>query len=129
MFVNFTLPVLGTVGVLISKVQYGITTVGYWGDEHLFEKPWFSDWAMFVGMFACFPVYWTTRCYRKGLPNLFSLSICWMPSAKGIPEVPPQSKHTWLLVIVPGLCDMVSTFMVCHCLCFIILAFPSNSFR
>jgi len=52
---------------------------------------------MFVGMCGCFPVFWLQKLYRK---------------SRKIVDPPSKSQHVWLLVIIPGLCDMISTFMM-----------------
>eukprot|EP00708_Paratrimastix_pyriformis_P003045 GAFH01001810.1.p1 GENE.GAFH01001810.1~~GAFH01001810.1.p1 ORF type:complete len:394 (-),score=147.40 GAFH01001810.1:240-1304(-) len=74
-----------------------MVAIGFYGDEHAFEKPWFTDWSMFVGMMGCFPVYWGQKLYRK---------------SRKIEDPPSKAQHVWLLVTIPALCDMVSTFMM-----------------
>ncbi|KAF4662276.1 hypothetical protein FOZ61_002607 [Perkinsus olseni] len=42
--------VFGALNTLIGKIQFQTKSVGIDGDEHLFKKPWFNTFSMFLGM-------------------------------------------------------------------------------
>jgi len=95
----FAVPVFlasGTFAVVISKVMMDMEAVGRYGDKHEFEKPWFLDWSMFVGMILCLLGFFGEVWYRK-LRHLEKLEV---------------SKKLYWVIIIPALCDMLSTFMM-----------------
>eukprot|EP00771_Trimastix_marina_P001178 gnl/Trimastix_PCT/2230.p1 GENE.gnl/Trimastix_PCT/2230~~gnl/Trimastix_PCT/2230.p1 ORF type:complete len:382 (+),score=130.09 gnl/Trimastix_PCT/2230:55-1200(+) len=106
---KFCVPIFlitGTIAVIFSKAVYKVEAMG-WHDVHRFEKPWFTDWAMFVGMAMCFPVYWGQSCANRRKKALQELDD---PDKVDEPKT-SFTKLFWV-VAIPGLCDLISTFLM-----------------
>ncbi|KAH3758412.1 solute carrier family 35 member F6 [Pelomyxa schiedti] len=95
----FSVPVFlasGTFAVVLSKVMMDVSSEGRYGDVHDFEKPWFLDWSMFVGMMFCLIGFFGEMLYRK---------------VRQLEKFVITPKLYWV-IIAPALCDMISTFMM-----------------
>eukprot|EP01105_Mastigella_eilhardi_P026554 TRINITY_DN773_c0_g1_i1.p1 TRINITY_DN773_c0_g1~~TRINITY_DN773_c0_g1_i1.p1 ORF type:complete len:406 (+),score=128.09 TRINITY_DN773_c0_g1_i1:161-1378(+) len=88
--------VSGTFAVVLSKVLFGVQGKGRYGKTAYFEKPWFLDWGMFVGMVLCLFVFYVEIWYNKYTGS----------------QPPATSKKLYWVIAIPALCDLVSTFMM-----------------
>ena len=89
--------VSGTLSVVLNKILYGIEAPGINGSApHKFEKPWFTNWAMFLGMTLCLVGFEVTRAVMK---------------AKGKPTPVTPRKLYWA-ILIPAMCDMIASFLM-----------------
>jgi len=86
----------GTASVCVNKILYGIKSEGIDGSVHRFEKPWFTNWAMFLGMTLCLIGFFISRAIKK---------------AQGKPVEVIPTKLYWALLI-PATCDMVASYLM-----------------
>ena len=92
-----TFLISGTMSVVVNKILYGIEAPGAKGSApHRFEKPWFTNWAMFLGMTLCLVGFEVTRAIKK---------------VRGKPTPHTPRKLYWAIAI-PALCDMVASFLM-----------------
>jgi len=86
----------GTMSVMTNKILYGIKAPGINDHVHKFEKPWFTNWAMFLGMTCCLIGFFITRAVKKS-------------RGQAIDVIKP--KLYWALLI-PATCDMIASFLM-----------------
>ncbi|KAL7715303.1 EamA domain-containing protein [Entamoeba marina] len=90
----------GTTTTIFSKSAYQTDGEGRYGDVHLFEKPLFFNWSMFLGMSFCLVIY----LVQYHVVPLF------VKDYKS-----EEESMTWkgyLLIIIPSLCDFVATYLM-----------------
>jgi len=89
--------VSGTMSVVLNKILYGIKAPGIGGSgPHKFEKPWFTNWAMFLGMTLCLVGFFFIRIIQKGRGK----------------AVAPIDKRLYLTLLIPATCDMIASFLM-----------------
>jgi len=87
--------VTGTCTVVFNKLLYGIRAPGINGSApHNFEKPWFTNWSMFLGMTLCLVGFEVSRCIRKAMGK----------------ETEKTPRKLYWAIAVPALCDMIASF-------------------
>jgi len=89
--------VSGTLSVVLNKILYGIEAPGIHGSApHKFEKPWFTNWAMFLGMTMCLVGFFIIRVIQKG-------------RGKSVPSI---DKRLYWALLIPATCDMIASFLM-----------------
>ena len=91
--------VSGTLTVVVSKLCFTLTSHGIGNidgmiAEKKFQKPWLMNWSMFLGQTPCLV--------------LFLLSHFSSP----VGERPQISRKLFVVILVPTICDLISTFMM-----------------
>jgi len=87
--------VSGTLSVTLNKVLYGIESEGLYV-KHKFEKPWFTNWAMFLGMSLCLVGFFIARAIKKS-------------KGKTVEVIP---KKLYAALLIPAVCDMIASFLM-----------------
>jgi len=89
-----------TIGGVTNKLSYQIKDVGSpeYG-PHLFKKPWFLEFLMFIGMTLSWPVFWAMNACSKG------------GDEPAMAESEKGGYKTYLYIFIPAMGDLVGSIL------------------
>lgn len=96
---------------IFSKIMYQTSAINIHGKEVLFEKPWFQDWAMFVGeIIVFFPEFVRYSYVKLQKKNIKYADL--INNNKDEVSSPKKRDWTWLKITIPAACDSFATILM-----------------
>jgi drug/metabolite transporter (DMT)-like permease len=96
--------VAGTGCTIASKALFQMHAVGSNGQLQLFKPPLFQTWVMFIGMAFALPAHFLNEWYRRKNATPAELKL--------IEAEPAVTTHTYALLAVPSIFDLLSTCLM-----------------
>lgn len=100
---------------IFGKVMYQTSSIDRFGKSVKFEKPWFEDWAMFVGMVFVFIPEGIRRLFNRVKKSHETVNSTYVAAGDKNEKANGDEKKrdwSWLLIAIPAVCDSVATILM-----------------
>lgn len=104
-----------TSGAFISifgKVMYQTSSTNIDGNSQKFEKPWFEDWAMFVGMVAVFIPEGIRRVFARVKRSRDPINAAYEKTTTNTKGGKKKFLVMVLKIAIPAVCDSIATILM-----------------
>jgi len=94
----------GTGCTIASKALFQVVALGKTGEPEPFNPPLFQTWVMFVGMTFALPAHFYSEHRRRAMATPEEL--------KAIEAEPKVTAHTYMLLAIPSVFDLIATCLM-----------------
>jgi drug/metabolite transporter (DMT)-like permease len=94
----------GTGCTIASKALFQVVAIGKTGEPEAFDPPLFQTWVMFVGMTFALPAHFFSEYRRRATATPEELKV--------IEAEPKVTAHTYMLLAIPSVFDLIATCLM-----------------